>query len=106
MALNFNILPSKFFEKQLKNSGNLEILKIEKKLKLIKSNPFRFKNLEGYKHIFSIKLEFENNFSRLIYVVFYPTKKDLTILGIFDRKKSYTDVKNIFKDLLKKVKKK
>jgi hypothetical protein len=106
MELSFNIVPTKIFEKQLEKADEKEIQKVKEKLRLIKSNPFRFKKLEGYKHIFSVKLEFNSEFSRLIYIVFYPTNKDLTILGIFDRKKSYKDIKRIFKDYLKDVKKK
>jgi hypothetical protein len=99
MGLNFKF--SNFFKKQFKNYIKKDKQLISKKLKQVKINPFRFPKLAGYKFIFKINITIENNYSRLIYVVFYPDKEYITILGIFERKHSYKDFKKLYKQILR-----
>jgi hypothetical protein len=106
MESNFEIIPSDYFKKQLEKSRTEEIKLINEKLKLIKSNPFRFKNFKGYRHVFKIKLNFKGEYSRLLYVVFQPEKDKIRIFGIFPRKQDYKDFKKFFNSELKKLKKK
>ncbi len=105
MELNFNLIPTKFFQKQLEKLSKKEIEIIQKKLKLIKQNPFRFEKLEGYRFLFKIKVNVTNNYSRILYAVFKPNKNDITIYGIFPRKNNYQDIKRIFKDELNEISK-
>lgn len=72
---------------------------MQKKLDLVKQNPFRFPKHEGYRFVFKIKLSVERKYSRLMYAVFMPDQQHITILGIFDRGADYKDFERIFKDL-------
>jgi len=74
---------------------------VQKKLELIKKNPFRFPVHEGYRFVFKVKLTVGDNYSRLIYAVFMPDKEHITLLGIFDRKANYKDFERIFKHMKK-----
>lgn len=101
MALKFNFKFTKFFLKQWDDyDKNIRDL-IQDKLKLIKQNPFRFPRHTGYKFVFKVKLSVDKKYSRLMYAVFMPDSKHITILGIFDRDSSYKDFERIFEDLRK-----
>lgn len=69
---------------------------INLKLKLLKNISFRFKALKFYKNTFEIKIIIENNYSRLIYVVYLPKVNEITIFGIFKREKAFKDFKHKF----------
>ena len=71
----------------------------------IKDNPTRFKSLSGYKHLFEVKLDLNNKFSRLIYAAYFPAKNQIRIFGIFDRSHDFKDFYKYFKVELKKIKK-
>lgn len=99
--MEFSLRSTIFFIKQWENLGESSKNLINNKLSLIKQNPFRFPKHEGYNFVFKVKLNIGNNYSRLMYVVFMPDSKSVTILGIFDRKAEYKDFEKIFKDYRK-----
>ncbi|MFC1690886.1 type II toxin-antitoxin system RelE/ParE family toxin [Nanoarchaeota archaeon] len=100
MDLSFKF--TKHFLEQWKNYDSKTRNLIQNKLRLIKHNPFRFPSHEGYKLIFKVKLSIESKYSRLMYAVFMPDSKHITILGIFERKSDYKDFERIFEQLRKK----
>lgn len=105
MASNFKLIPSKYFLKQINDFSIKDKNQISDKLKLLKTNPFRYGTLEGYRFVFKIKLNLNNNYSRLIYAVYFPKKEDIRIFGIFERKNDYKDFKKTFKEDLRNLKK-
>lgn len=101
MDLKFNLKFSKFFLDQWIRYDDKSKSKINDKLQLIKINPFRYPKHEGYRFVFKVKLSIEDNYSRLMYAVFMPDSKHITILGLFKRKADYKDFEKIFKDFKK-----
>ncbi len=101
MALIFELKFTSFFQKQWNQYNSKAQKQIKDKLELIKNNPFRFSRHEGYKFVFKVKLCLDNNYSRLMYAVFMPDAKHITILGVFDRKAEYKDFERLFNDLKK-----
>jgi mRNA-degrading endonuclease RelE of RelBE toxin-antitoxin system len=101
----FEIKPSIYFLDQIKSASDNDKKIIEQKLRLIKINPFRFDKLEGYKHVFKIRINFADQSNRLIYAAFYPMSQNVFVFGVFNRKKSYKDFKRIFSHDLKKLRK-
>jgi len=99
MGLEFSFKFSQYFLKQWRSYGSETKELIQEKLNLVKQNPFRFPKHQGYKFVFKVKLSVENNYSRLMYAVFMPDSKYITILGIFDRKAEYKDFERIFRKL-------
>ena len=99
--MDFIIESSDYFIKQSKKLDKKSKKIIYDKKKLIKENPFRFPKLAGYKFIFKINITIDNNYSRLMYAIYYPDKKHITILGIFDRKFNYKDFKKLYKQILR-----
>ena len=105
MISNYKLKLSKYFLKQLKYINNKDKKLLEKKLKLIKENPFRFENLSGYRFLYKVKLNLKNNSQRLIYCIFKPEKNNIYIYGFFLRGKDYKNFKKIFSDELRNIKK-
>ena len=101
MGLSFSFKFTKYFSDQWQSYDESTQKSIQKKLSLVKQNPFRFEKLEGYRFVFKIKLSIEDNYSRLIYAVFMPDQQNITILGVFDRKAEYKDFERIFSELKK-----
>ncbi len=101
MVLQFKLKFTQYFSKQWDGYSEKTREQIQKKLELLKQNPFRFPKQEGYHFVFKVKMEIEDTYSRLIYAVFMPDKEHITILGIFDRKADYKDFERIFNDLIK-----
>lgn len=101
MGLPFKLKFTQYFSKQWQSYDEKTRTKIQKKLELVKQDPFHFPRQEGYHFVFKVKMEVEDTFSRLMYAVFMPDKEHITILGIFDRKADYKDFERIFDDLKK-----
>jgi mRNA-degrading endonuclease RelE of RelBE toxin-antitoxin system len=99
--MNFEIIYSTFFSKQAKKISKKELKLILDKITILKTEPFRFKNLKGYKNTFEIKVDIENSYSRLIYCVYLPKKNQITIFGIFKRKNNFKDFKKFFENYKK-----
>lgn len=101
MASPFKFKFTNYFLQQWKEYDDKTKAFIQKKLELVKQNPFRFPKHEGYKFVFKVKLSVEDTYSRLMYAVFMPDQEHITILGIFDRKAEYKDFERIFDTLRK-----
>jgi mRNA-degrading endonuclease RelE of RelBE toxin-antitoxin system len=72
LDLKFNLIPTKYFIKQFSKLNEKEKNLINSKLEILKTNPFKFKKLSGFKNTFEVKITIKNSYSRLIYVVFSP----------------------------------
>ncbi|NQV08854.1 hypothetical protein HQ529_03320 [Candidatus Woesearchaeota archaeon] len=94
MALNLKY--TEYFLKQWKQYNPKTKNQIQNKLDLIVLNPFRYQKHENHRFVFKVKLIINNNYSRLMYAVFMPDSKHITILGVFPRKSNYKDFEKIF----------
>ena len=98
MDSGFSLKFTQYFLKQWKGYDGKSRILIQDKLSLVKQNPFRFPRHVGYRFVFKVKLSIDNRYSRLMYAVFMPDAKHITILGVFDRKADYKDFERIFRD--------
>jgi mRNA-degrading endonuclease RelE of RelBE toxin-antitoxin system len=98
MDSRFELKFTQYFLKQWDSYDEKARRLIQDKLSLIKQSPFRFPKHEGYRFVFKVKLSIGNKYSRLMYAVFMPDTKHITILGIFDREADYRDFERIFGD--------
>ena len=96
MGSKFGLEYTDYFLKQWADLDRESKELIEKKLYLIKQNPFRFPKHQGYKRVFKIKITVGDKYSRLMYAVFMPNKESITVLGIFPRKHDYKDFERLF----------
>ena len=93
--MEYEIIPSTFFMKQLDNLSSDSKKLIEKKINLIKTNPFRFKRIKGHDlFLFRIRFEDKKKEKRIIYLVDKPHVK---ILCILDRSNDYKDLRDFLK---------
>ncbi|MBN2368247.1 hypothetical protein JXC34_04460 [Candidatus Woesearchaeota archaeon] len=93
--MDYTLKPSKFFLEQLDDISSESKKLIDKKLQLIKVNPFRYKRIKGYPlFLFRIRFENERKEKRVIYLV---DKPDVNILCILDRDSEYKDLRNFLK---------
>ncbi|MBI2656401.1 hypothetical protein HYX03_01525 [Candidatus Woesearchaeota archaeon] len=95
--MNYTLVPTEFFLKQIDELSKEARSIIEKRLELIKINPFRNKRVEGYS-LFLFRIRFEDNKKekRVIYLV---DKPKVILLCILDRSKEYKDLKKYLKSL-------
>ena len=93
--MEFILKPSQFFLGQLDELSDKAARILEDKLRLLKTNPFRFKRIEGYA-LFLFRIRFEDNRKekRVVYLV---NKPYVEILCILDRDKEYKDLKKYLK---------
>ena len=93
----YALKPSYFFLKQLDDISDEAAKLIDKKLRLAKTNPYRYKRIQGY-GLFLFRIRFEDNHKekRVIYLVDKPFIK---VLCILDRDKEYKDLKRYLKKL-------
>jgi D-lyxose ketol-isomerase len=97
MTLPYILKPSNFFLEQLKDLNDESARLIEKKLRLVKINPYRFKRIVGYGlFLFRIRFEEGRKEKRVVYLVDKPYVK---IICILDRDKKYKDLKEYLKRL-------
>ncbi|MBT3324115.1 hypothetical protein HN681_03955 [archaeon] len=95
--MEYTLLPSNFFLSQLDELNEETLKQIEEKLQLVKTNPFRYKRIQGYKlFLFRIRFKNERKEKRIIYLI---DKLDVKILCILDRDKNYKDLKKYLKKL-------
>jgi mRNA-degrading endonuclease RelE of RelBE toxin-antitoxin system len=89
--MNFGLVSTEFFLSQVKNLSEKYKRQIQKKLELVKQNPFRFKNIHSKKfsRAFRIRMKIEGKEMRLVYVV-VGTK--IIVAGLLDRSKEYRDL--------------
>ncbi len=93
--MKYELIPSRFFLEQLDGLSKESKKLIESKLLLVKTNPYRFKKLEGFK-LFLFRIRFQDNKKekRVIYLVDKPKVK---ILCIIDRDNDYKDLRSFLK---------
>ena len=90
--MEYELKPSHFFLQQIDELSEEAARVIEKRLKLVKINPFRNKRIQGY-NLFLFRIRFEDNKKekRIIYLVDKPFVK---LICILDRDKEYKDLKS------------
>ena len=93
--MEYNIIPSKFFLEQIDEITDEAASLIEKKLRLLKQNPFRNKRIQGFS-LFLFRIRFEDNRKekRVIYLV---DKPDVKVLCILDRGSDYKQLRKFLK---------
>jgi len=101
MASGFKIKFTDYFEKQWLDYDSKTRETVTGKIRLLKTNPFRYPTHEGYRRVHKIKLNLEGKYQRLMYAVFMPDNQTITILGVFPRKTDYKDFERIFAELKK-----
>lgn len=95
--MTYELIPTKFFLKQLDRVSKEAASLIDKKLRLVKVNPYRYKRIKGYKFfLFRIRFADSRREKRIIYLV---DKPKVIVLCILDRKKEYEDLKKYLKKL-------
>ncbi len=94
--LEYVLKPSRFFLKQLDKLTSKSKRILEKKFKLIKQNPHRYKRVKGFNYLL-FRVRFENNRKekRVIYEV---DGSHILIHCILDRDKDYKGLKNYLKN--------
>ncbi|MEN7981911.1 MAG: hypothetical protein ABFQ65_00505 [Nanoarchaeota archaeon] len=88
--MNFQIIPSKTFLRQLEKVDEKSKKIISDKIQLIKENPFRYKKIysKSFSKVFRIRLKIQSKETRMIYIV---TQK-IILVCLLDRKKDYKDL--------------
>ena len=95
--MQYELRPTRFFLEQVEELTSASKTLIEKKLILLKTNPYRNKRIQGYKlFLFRIRFEDGRKEKRVIYLIEKPVIK---ILCILDRDKEYQDLKHYLKKL-------
>jgi mRNA-degrading endonuclease RelE of RelBE toxin-antitoxin system len=94
--MSFKITASNLFYSQLKLFKKKRREVIKSKILLIKQNPYRYKSLKKLK-LFRVRFSENNKDIRLIYAV---EKDTVFLIGFFDRKNNYQDVKKWVKEYL------
>ncbi|MBI2547260.1 MAG: hypothetical protein HYW23_02330 [Candidatus Aenigmarchaeota archaeon] len=91
--MTYEIVASKTFIKQIENLPSKHKEQIDKKIDLIKQNPFRFKAIYAklYSRVFRVRLNIEGSETRLIYVVL---GSKIIIACLLDRTDEYKDLEN------------
>lgn len=97
----YEVVPTKFFLKQLSKLNVKTIKKIQHKLQLLEENPFRNKTLIYQKYkLLRIRLTDINKEIRVIYTL---NKQEVLILFILDRNNDYKDLEKYIKKLEKEL---
>jgi len=95
--MDYILRPSEFFLQQITELSDEAARLIEKKIRLVKSNPYRYKRIYGYRlFLFRIRFEDDRKEKRIIYLVDKPYIK---ILCILDRDKEYRDLRKYLRKL-------
>ncbi|MBI2084657.1 MAG: hypothetical protein HYT70_03555 [Candidatus Aenigmarchaeota archaeon] len=91
--MTYEIVASGTFLKQVENLLPKYKEQIDKKIDLIKQNPFRFKALHAklYSRVFRVRLDIGGKGTRLIYVVL---GSKIILACLLDRSKEYKDLEN------------
>lgn len=87
--MNFIIIPSDNFYEQAEKLSSKASKILNNKIELLRINPFRNKNLKGYKRLFRIRFKDLNKEKRAIYFV---DKNYVKMVCILDRDKDYRDL--------------
>lgn len=95
--MNYELIPTQFFLKQLDDLPFKTKQLIKEKLKLVKINPSRNKRIYGY-NLFLFRIRFQN-YSKEKRIIYLLEKHIIKILCILDREKDYKDLKRYLKQL-------
>ena len=89
--MTYEIVASRTFIKQIENLPSEYKEQIDKKIDLIKQNPFRFKTIHAgrYSRVFRVRLNIEGKETRLIYVVL---GSKIIIACLLNRTDEYRDL--------------
>lgn len=100
--MNFNIIPLKRFNEQLRELDEKSKRIVYDKIQLIKQNPFRNKRIyaKSYSKVFRIRLKIESKERRLIYVV---TEPNIILVCFLNRKDDYKDLESYLKKIKKEL---
>ena len=96
--MEFKIVPSRVFNKQISKLGAQTRQQIYKKIELLKENPYRNKKITSkrFNKIFRVRINANKKEMRLIYVVIEP---NIILACFIERKKDYKDLDKYLKDL-------
>lgn len=89
--MTFELVTSRAFLQQIENLSSKYKEQINKKIGLIKQNPFRFKAIHSrlYSRVFRVRLNIEGKETRLVYVVL---GSKIIIVCLLDRTDEYRDL--------------
>jgi mRNA-degrading endonuclease RelE of RelBE toxin-antitoxin system len=96
--MKFELVATEFFIDQIENLDQKSRDQIKEKIKLISSNPFRFKRIHSktIHNLFRVRLNIQSNETRLIYAVLSP---NIVLICLLDRKNNYTDLEKYLENL-------
>jgi len=95
--MEYTLQPTEFFLEQLDALSASAKKILEKRLILVKINPFRNKRIQGYDlFLFRIRFEDQHKEKRVIYLVDKPSVK---LLCILDRDNDYKDLRSYLEKL-------
>ena len=100
--MNFKIIPSKNFNKQISQLDLKSRKLIYDKIQLLKENPYRYKRVHSklYSKVFSIRLKIDSKETRLIYVIINP---NIILTCLLARKKDYKDLEKYLLKIRKEL---
>ncbi len=95
----FKIQVTHFALEQIQNLDEKTKRVVEDKVRLLKTNPYRYKRLHGYGlKLFRIRLKVQHKESRLVYTVIEP---DVVLLCFLERDKDYRELERIVRDFIR-----
>jgi len=91
--MSYELVSSKTILEQIEELPQKYKKQIDKKIDLIKQNPFRFKPIHSktYSHVFRVRLSIEGKETRLIYIIL---GSKIILVCLLDRTKGYKDLEN------------
>jgi len=97
--MNFELAATEFFIRQTENLDDKSKNQIKEKIKLISSNPFRFKRLHSktVRNVFRVRLNIQDKEVRLIYAVLSP---NVILICLSDRKNDYKHLEKYLEKLV------
>ena len=96
--VNFELKLGKYFLEQCLELSISDREKIQKRLILLKENPFRNKSIysQRFNRLFRVRIELEKTAKRIIYVVIGDK---IFVAGFTDRDKDYSDLDKLLQKL-------
>lgn len=100
--VKFELIAIDYFLNQCKELPSEEKNKIEKRLVLLKENPFRNKSIHSKKFgkVFRVRIEVEKIKKRIIYVVI---GRKIVIAGITNRDDDYMDLEKLLEKVIQQL---
>ncbi len=100
--MDFELVSTSFFREQFESLLMGERQKIQKRLILLKENPFRNKSIYSKKfgRVFRVRIEIEKIEKRIIYVIF---GSKIAIAGMTNRGDNYKDLEELLEKVIKEL---